>query len=76
LRIRVPRKTALLITFLSSVGKANPKEIERGADLRQPDVSTMMRLLRANNWINEREIKMKGKGRPIQWQRYCLTSTA
>ena len=37
-----------------------------GSDLRQPEVSIAMRTLRENNWIEEREIKREGKGRPMK----------
>jgi predicted transcriptional regulator len=37
-----------------------------GTDLRQPEVSIAMRTLRQNNWVNERDIKAEGKGRPMK----------
>ena len=34
--------------------------------MRQPEVSIGMRALRQNNWIEEREVKREGKGRPMK----------
>ena len=41
-------------------------EIEIGTDLGQPEVSTGIRALRQNNWIEERDVKIDGKGRPMR----------
>jgi predicted transcriptional regulator len=62
----VPRNVATLITFLANVDEASSREIEMGSDLRQPEVSIAMRTLRENNWIEEKEIKKEGKGRPMK----------
>ena len=53
----VPRNVATLITFLANVDEASSREIE---------VSIAMRTLRDNNWIEEKEIKREGKGRPMK----------
>ena len=62
----VPRNVAMLITFLANVSEANSREIEMATDLRQPEVSMAMRTLRNNNWVEEREVKTEGKGRPMK----------
>ena len=64
--LSVSRNVATLITFLANVDEASSREIEMGSDLRQPEVSIAMRSLRGNNWIEEREIKREGKGRPMK----------
>ncbi len=64
--LSVPRNVATLITFLANVDEASYREIEMGSDLRQPEVSIAMRTLRDNNWIEEKEIKREGKGRPMK----------
>jgi predicted transcriptional regulator len=64
--LRVPRNVAILITFLANADEATSREIEVGTSLRQPEVSIAMRTLRNNNWINEREVKAEGKGRPMK----------
>ena len=64
--LNVPRKVATLITYLSNVDEATSREIEMETNLRQPEVSTGMRTMRQNNWIEERDIKSKEKGRPMK----------
>jgi predicted transcriptional regulator len=64
--LNVPRGVAALITYLANVSEANSREIEMGTNLRQPEVSIGMRTLRHNNWIEEREVKVEGKGRPMK----------
>jgi predicted transcriptional regulator len=55
-----------LITYLANTKEATSREIETGTNLRQPEVSIAMRTLRQNNWIDEREVKAEGKGRPMK----------
>ncbi len=62
--LKVPKKVAALIVFLGSTSEATSREIEIGTGLRQPVVSIGMGMLRKNNWINERDLKTAGKGRP------------
>jgi predicted transcriptional regulator len=64
--LKVPRNVATLITYLSSAKEATSREIEVGTNLRQPEVSIAMRALRQNKWVEEREIKTEGKGRPMK----------
>ncbi len=65
-RINVPRNVAGLITYLANTNEATSREIEVGTNLRQPEVSMGMRELRQNNWIDERDVKVEGKGRPTK----------
>jgi predicted transcriptional regulator len=64
--LNVPRNVATLITYLANVDEATSREIEMGTNLRQPEVSIAMRALRQNKWVEEREIKAEGKGRPMK----------
>ena len=57
---------ATLITYLANANEATSREIEMGTNLQQPEVSIAMRTLRNINWIEERDIKSKEKGRPIK----------
>jgi len=57
---------ATLITYLANTDEVTSREIEIGSNLRQPEVSTGMRTLRQNNWVEERDIKSKEKGRPVR----------
>ncbi|VVB62568.1 Uncharacterised protein [uncultured archaeon] len=62
----VPRNVAGLITYLANTDEATSREIEVGTNLRQPEVSIAMRTLRQNRWIDERDVKVEGKGRPMK----------
>jgi predicted transcriptional regulator len=64
--LKVPRGVAALITYLANVSEATSREIEMGTNLRQPEVSIAMRTMRNNNWVEEREVKAEGKGRPMK----------
>ena len=64
--LKVPRNVAALITYLANTNEATSREIEEGTDMRQPEVSIAMRTLRQNNWIDERDVKTEGKGRPMK----------
>jgi len=64
--LKVPRNVATLITYLANASEATSREIEVGTNLRQPEVSISMRSLRQNKWVEEREIKAEGKGRPMK----------
>ena len=57
---------ATLITYLANTDEVTSREIEIGTDLGQPEVSIGMRTLRQNNWVEERDIKSKEKGRPVR----------
>ena len=62
----VPRNVAGLITFLANMDEATSRQIEVGTNMRQPEVSIAMRTLRQNNWTDERDVKVAGKGRPMK----------
>ena len=62
----MPRNVAGLITYLANTNEATSRQIEMGTNLRQPEVSIAMRTLRQNNWIDERDVKAAGKGRPMK----------
>ena len=55
-----------MITYLANTDEVTSREIEIGSNLRQPEVSSGMRTLRQNNWVEERDIKSKEKGRLVR----------
>ena len=69
----IPRNVASMITYLANVDEATSREIEIGSNLRQPEVSIAMRTLRNNDWVEEREIKKDGKGRPMKIYRLTIS---
>jgi predicted transcriptional regulator len=61
----VQRNLAKVITYLAIARESTSREIERGTDMRQPEVSIAMRTLRRENWVDEKDVKSnEGKGRP------------
>jgi predicted transcriptional regulator len=68
----MPKNLAKTLMYISQVDECRSAEIERGANLRQPEVSVAMQQLQRRGWINKRDLKKKGKGRPVHL--YSLTS--
>jgi predicted transcriptional regulator len=67
------KTVARLITYLKDLNERSSREIEVATGMRQPEVSIAMRTLRERDWLNEHEIKSKGKGRPLKI--YALRAT-
>lgn len=64
--IGIKRNVAKVLVYLANTDEATSREIERGTDLRQPEVSIAMRFLKEKKWINSRESKAESKGRPVK----------
>jgi len=60
------RNVAMSLTYLQNMNSATSVDLERVARLRQPEVSIAMRQLKEREWIDEREEKTPGKGRPYK----------
>ncbi len=60
------RPTAMVLGYLQNTNSATTMDLDRGANLRQPEVSIAMKQLMERDWINERENKKPGKGRPYK----------
>ncbi|NJD51459.1 MAG: ArsR family transcriptional regulator [Candidatus Methanoperedens sp.] len=60
------RNVAMSLTYLQNMNSATSVDLERVARLRQPEVSIAMRQLKERDWIDEREEKTSGKGRPYK----------
>ena len=61
----IPRSVAYTLVDIRNKGEITSVEIERETGLRQPEVSIAMQWLRRKGWINKRNMKKEGKGRPI-----------
>ena len=61
----MPKNLAKTLMYISHVDECYGADIEYGADLRQPEVSIAIRELRQRGWVKKRELKKKGKGRPL-----------
>lgn len=60
----VPRTVAKVLVFLANTPEATSRDIERGADLRQPEVSIAMQHLKELGWITSRLVRTESIGRP------------
>ena len=68
----MPKNLAKTLLYISQVEECRSADVEQGADLRQPEVSVAMQELRRRGWARKRDIKKKGKGRPVHL--YKLTA--
>ena len=66
------KNLAKTLMYISNVDECRSAEIEQGTKLRQPEVSIVMQQLQEKGWIKKRDLKKKGKGRPVHI--YKLTS--
>ena len=64
-KLGMPKDLAKTLLFVSQFDECQCADIEQGADLRQPEVSIAMQELRKKNWVKKRNLKKKGKGRPV-----------
>jgi predicted transcriptional regulator len=71
--VGVRRNVAIIIVYLKDLDETTSRDIEKGSELRQPEVSIAMSKLREKGWIAEREIKREGKGRPMKIYRLTVS---
>ena len=58
------RTVARTLAYVNNGNEVTSVVLEKGTGLRQPEVSIVMRQLKEYDWINERDEKTPGKGRP------------
>ncbi len=61
----MPKNLAKTLLYISQFDECKCADVEQGADLRQPEVSIAMQELRRRGWVKRRDLKGKGKGRPV-----------
>ena len=61
----MPKNLAKTLMYISQVEECRSADVEQGADLRQPEVSVAMQEMRRRGWAKKRDLKKKGKGRPV-----------
>ncbi len=66
---KIPRSVAYTLVYTRGKEEVTSIEIEREAGLRQPEVSIAMQWLRRRGWMNKRNMKKEGKGRPVHGYR-------
>jgi predicted transcriptional regulator len=65
IRTGMSKNIAKTLVFLSKREETTSVEIEKATGLRQPEVSIAMQELRRRRWVEKRDIKKEGKGRPV-----------
>jgi predicted transcriptional regulator len=66
IEIGMKKNIAKVLVFLASTPEATSRAIERGIDLRQPEVSIAMKYLMDQGWIRSRVNPSERKGRPMK----------
>ena len=66
-KLRINKPVAKALICLSEDKEITSSIIEREAGLKQPEVSTAVKYLLANNWISVTEVKGKKAGRPVKY---------
>jgi predicted transcriptional regulator len=64
IEIGTKKNVAKVLVFLANTPEATSRAIERGTDMRQPEVSIAMKYLMNQDWIKSCEIPSENKGRP------------
>jgi len=71
IKIGTKKTVAQTLVFLANTPEATSRELERGTDLRQPEVSIVIKYLDEQGWVQCRTIPSERKGRPQKC--YSLT---
>ncbi|MDD1693368.1 MAG: ArsR family transcriptional regulator [Methanoregula sp.] len=66
IRIGTQKTIAKTLVYLAKMKEASTRNIELGADLRQPEVSVAMKYLAGKGWVKSRQVPPEKKGRPIK----------
>jgi predicted transcriptional regulator len=69
----MPKNLAKTLMYISQVEECQSVDIEKGADLRQPEVSQAMQELRKKGWVEKQDLKKEGKGRPVHLYKSKIT---
>lgn len=63
-QVGIQKKIAKVLVFLASTPETTSVAIERGADMRQPEVSAAMKYLMDQGWVKSEKNLPVNKGRP------------
>lgn len=66
IKIGTKKTIAEMLVYLANTPEATSRNIERGTDLRQSEVSMGIRYLNERGWITCREIPSEKDGRPTK----------
>lgn len=62
----IKKNSARTMLLLHQAKEASSKDIEHGANLKQPEVSVALKDLKKRQLVISREVKKEGKGRPVK----------
>jgi predicted transcriptional regulator len=68
----MPKNLSKALIFIARKNETTSVEIEKATGLRQPEVSIAMQELRRRRWVEKRDIKKEGKGRPVHSYRLSV----
>jgi predicted transcriptional regulator len=68
----MPRNLSKALIFIARRNETTSVEIEKATGLRQPEVSIAMQELRRRRWVEKKDIKKEGKGRPVHSYRLSV----
>jgi predicted transcriptional regulator len=63
--LEMPKNLAKTLLYISQFDECKCADVEQGADMRQPEVSIAMQELLRRGWVKKRDLKGKGRGRPV-----------
>ena len=66
IEIGTSKNVAKMLVFLANTPEATSRDLERGTDMRQPEVSIAIKYLTDQGWIKSREVPSEKKGRPMR----------
>ena len=66
IEIGTSKNVAKILVFLANTPEATSRDLERGTDMRQPEVSIAIKYLTDQGWIKSREVPSEKKGRPMR----------
>jgi predicted transcriptional regulator len=69
----MPKNVSKTLVCLTKKKETTSVEIEKATGLRQPEVSIAMQDLRKRKWVEKRDIKKEGKGRPVHAYQLSLS---
>ena len=61
----MPKNLAKTLLYIYQVDECRSADVEQAADLRQPEVCIATKELIRRGWVKKRNLKGKGKGRPV-----------
>ncbi len=60
------RTIANVLVYIANTREVNSRDIERGTELRQPEVSLAIQDLEKWGWVEERKLEKEGSGRKVR----------